>query len=89
MSDIEYDKKLIRDLLEELITYENITENDPLTFFGMIAERLNCVCIDRENLLYMYINQAGEIEDDDILNKVIRVVKKYGYEDIVRKCLYL
>ena len=85
MSDIEHDKNLIKNVLDELITYENITLYDPITFFGMVAEQLNCICIDKENLLYAYINQQGEIEDD-ILNKVINIAYKYGYEDRVRKC---
>jgi hypothetical protein len=89
MSDLHLDSQRVKDVLDELVTYENITTYDPLTFFGMVAEKLNCVCIDKENLLYAYINQQGEIEDGCdmyILNKVIKIIYKYGYEDRVRKC---
>lgn len=41
MSDIEYDKDLINRVLDEVVTYETLTSNDPHTVFGMVAERLN------------------------------------------------
>ena len=41
MSDIETNKKLINDTLDEIITYETLKNNDLLVIFGMIAERLN------------------------------------------------
>jgi len=87
MSDLHLKGQLVKDVLDELITYDNITTYNPITFFGMVAERLNCVCIDKENFQYIYINQQGDIEDDcDILNKVIKISMKYGYRDRVRKC---
>jgi hypothetical protein len=83
MSDLE--RKIVESVLDELVTYENVRKLDPMGFFGMVAERLDCVCIDEENLLYLYINREGEIEDD-VLNKIIKLCYKYGYEDRVRKC---
>ena len=89
MSDLHLNSQLIKDVLDELVTYKNITENDPLKFFGTVAERLNCICIDEDNFQYIYINNQGDIEegcDMYILNKVIQIAYKYGYEDMVRKC---
>ena len=89
MSDLSLYSQRIKEVMDELVTYENITKNDPIEFFGMIAERLNCVCIDKENLQYIYINGKGEIEggcDMYILNKVIKLAMKNGYKDMVRKC---
>lgn len=89
MSDLGLNSQLVKDVMDELITYENITKNDPIEFFGMIAERLNCVCVDKENFQYTYTNGKGDVEkgcDMYILNKVIKLAMKYGYKDRVRKC---
>jgi hypothetical protein len=87
MSDIETNKKLINDTLDEIITYETLKNNDLLVIFGMIAERLNCVCIDEDSLDYLYINNRGEIEDgDDIFDRVVQIACKYGFIDRVKKC---
>ena len=86
MSDIEYDKDLINKVLDEIVTYENLTANDPHTVFGMVAERLNCICIDKDYSEYIYINQKGEIELKNILDKVRKLSYKYGFVDRIRKC---
>lgn len=87
MSDIETNKKLINDTLDEIITYDTLKNNELIAIFGMIAERLNCVCIDKDSLEYLYINNDGEIEDgDDIFDRVIHIAYKYGFVDRVRKC---
>jgi hypothetical protein len=83
MSDL--DRRTIENVLDELVTYENVKRLDPMEFFGMIAESLNCVCINDKNFLYVYINGKGEIEDD-VLNKIIKMCYKYGYKDRLRKC---
>ena len=86
MSDIEYDKDLINRVLDEVVTYEILTTHSPHTVFGMVAERLNCVCIDNDYSEYIYINQKGEIEDRNIFEKVRKLSYKYGFVDRIRKC---
>lgn len=86
MSDIEYDKDLINKVLDEVVTYETLINNPPDIVFGMIAERLNCVCIDEDHSDYIYINQKGEVEDKNILGKIEKIAYKYGFVDRIRKC---
>lgn len=84
MSDIEYDKDLINKVLDEIVTYDILTTNDPHTVFGMIAEKLNCICIDKDHSEYIYINQKGEIENKNIFEKVRKLSYKYGFVDRIR-----
>ena len=76
MSDIEYNKDLINRVLDDIVTYDTLTKNNPHTVFGMVAERLNCICIDKDYSEYIYINQKGEIEDKNIFEKVRKLSYK-------------
>jgi hypothetical protein len=90
MGGIEYDKHLVVKAMEEVMTYDTIKSNYFLDIVGMVAERLNCVCIDKDNHYYMYINHDGELSGDGtyVFNKIMNLMMKYGYKELLKKRWY-
>lgn len=90
MGGIEYDKRLVIKAMEEVMTYDTIKSNYFLDIVGMVVERLNCVCIDKDNHYYMYINQDGELSGEGtyVFNKIMNLMMKYGYKELLKKRWY-
>jgi|LakMenEpi03Aug12_release.lakeMendotaPanAssembly.Ray.scaffolds.fasta_scaffold305284_1 hypothetical protein len=87
MGGIEYDKNLIIKAMEEVVTYETIKTNDFYDIVGMVAERLNCMCIDKDRHYYLYINKNGALEGEDtyVFDKIMNLMVKHGYINLLNK----
>lgn len=86
MGEIEYDRDLIKKAMEEVVTHKTLKNNDLFDIVGMVAERLNCICIDKDAYQYLYINQNGELEGEDtqVFDKIMNLMFKCGYIKLLR-----
>ncbi len=69
------------DIIEEVMTPENVKAYDPFELISMIAEKFNYVCIDRFRFEYIKINNEGEFEEvkdiDDLMDNIFpRFIQK-------------
>jgi hypothetical protein len=86
MNDIQYDKELIEKAMDEVVKSDTIKNNDFFDIVGMVAEHLDCICIDKDRHCYLYINKNGEIEGEDtyVFDKIMNLMIRYGYIKLLK-----
>ena len=86
MNDIQYDKELIEKAMDEVVKSDTIKNNDFFDIVGMVAEHLDCICIDKDMHYYLYINKNGEIEGEDtyVFDKIMNLMIRYGYIKLLK-----